>query len=115
MRASIVAATLALFWQPACAETMFVVCDNGLRCFKPPCPARDVVLLPLGKRLPRTDAALDRLTDAERKRVSDVGGTYYGSIVFGGEIDSGQGPPVTARRIIRDATKTEAALCRNRR
>jgi hypothetical protein len=115
MRAIVAAAILPLLWQPAGAETMFVVCDNGLRCFRPPCPARDVLLLPSRERLPRTDASLDRLSQAERKRVMDVSGTYDGSIVFGGDVNEEGNPRVIARRIVRNATKAEAALCRSRK
>lgn len=109
--------TLALFFLlslPGQAETLFVTCDNGIRCFRAPCPARDVLLLPSNRRLPGTGASLEQLTTAERKRVVDVSGAYYGTIVFAGEVDESRKPPVIARRIVREATKAEAALCRRR-
>nr|WP_047573687.1 hypothetical protein [Methylobacterium sp. ZNC0032] len=105
---------LCLLGQPVQAEDLFVTCDNGIRCFRAPCPARDVLLLPSNRRLPNREASLERLTVAERKRVADVSGSYYGTIVFAGEIDESRRPPVTATRIVRDATKAEAALCRKR-
>lgn len=114
MRIITAAALLFLLWQPAQAETLFVTCDNGIRCFRAPCPARDVLVLPSNKRLPGTEASLAQLTEAERKRVADVSGAYYGTIVFAGEIDERRKPPVIATRIVRNATKAEAALCRKR-
>ena len=112
----IVAATvlLGLHLQSVQAETLFVTCDNGIRCFRAPCPARDVLLLPSNRRLPGTEASLEQLTVAERKRGADVSGSYYGTIVFTGEIDESRKPPVIATRIVRNATKVEAALCRKR-
>lgn len=112
----IVAATVlfGLHLQSVQAETLFVTCDNGIRCFRAPCPARDVLLLPSNRRLPGTEASLEQLTVAERKRVADVSGSYYGTIVFAGEIDESRKPPVIATRIVRNATKVEAALCRKR-
>jgi len=114
MRIITASALCFLLWQPVQAETLFVACDNGLRCFRAPCPARDVLLLPSNRRLPRTEASLAQLTEAERKRVAEVSGSYYGTIVFAGEIDEGRKPPVIATRIVREATKAEAALCRKR-
>lgn len=109
-----IAATVLFFvlWQPARAETLFVTCDNGMRCFRAPCPARDVLLLPSNRRLPGTGASLEQLTGPERKRVAAISGTYYGTIVFAGEVHESRKPSVIARRIVRDATAAEAALCR---
>ena len=103
-----------LLWQPAQADILFVTCDNGIRCFRAPCPARDVLLLPSNRRLPGMEASLTQLTEAERKRVADVSGAYYGTIVFAGEIDESRKPAAIAMRIVREATKAEAALCRRR-
>ena len=112
----IIAATalFVLFWQPARAETLFVTCDNGIRCFRAPCPARDVLLLPSNRRLPGMTASLEQLTEPERKRVAAISGTYYGTIVFAGEVDESGKQPAIARRIVREATKAESALCRRR-
>lgn len=94
------------------AEDLFVSCDNGLRCVRAPCPSRDVVLLPSGKRYARTGPRLEGLSEADRKRLAADSGLYYGTIVMGGAID--QGPPVRviARRVVRATTASEARLCR---
>lgn len=114
MRIITAAVLFFLLSLPVRAETLFVTCDNDLRCFRAPCPARDVLLLPSNRRLSRTAASLAQLTDAERKRVAAISGSYYGTIVFAGEVDESRKPSVVATRIVREATKAEAALCRRR-
>lgn len=101
------------------AEVEFVTCDNGLRCFRPPCPARDSVLLPSGRRLARTAPDLSRLGEAQHKELvlgnTDHGSALYaGTMVLAGTLE--QGPPtrLVASRIVRSATKAETQLCRRR-
>lgn len=102
------------------AEVEFVTCDNGLRCFRPPCPSRDTVLLPSGRRLARTEPDLSRLTEAQRRQLllgsSGQGSALYeGTTVLAGSLE--EGPPIrlVASRIVRSATKAESQLCRRRR
>lgn len=96
------------------AEVSFVTCDNGLRCFRPPCPAQDVVLLPSGRRLARTGPDLAGLSSAERKRLLESDGLYYGTMVLAGTVEQGPATKVVARSIVRPATRAEADLCRRR-
>ena len=102
------------------AEVTFVTCDNGLRCFRPPCPSRDTVLLPSGRRLARTEPDLSRLTEAQRQQLlvgsAGRGSTLYeGTTVLAGTLDEGPSARVVASRIVRAATQAESALCRRRR
>lgn len=101
------------------AEVEFVTCDNGLRCFKAPCPARDTVLLPSGQRLARTTPDLSRLGEAQRKQLAlgntDHGSALYaGTMVLAGTLEEGPPARLVASRIVRAATKAESALCRRR-
>lgn len=94
-------------------EALFVTCDNGLRCIKAPCPARDVVALPSGKRYTRTGPKL-RLSAADGERLAAGDGLYSGTIVLGGAIEEGPPVVIVATRVVRPATAQEAALCRRR-
>ncbi|MGE7472854.1 hypothetical protein ACQKLX_25725 [Bosea sp. NPDC003192] len=101
------------------AEVEFVTCDNGLRCFKPPCPSRDSLLLPSGRRLARTAPDLSRLNEAQRQQLL-VGNTghgsalYAGTMVLAGTLEEGSSARLVASRIVRTATKAESDLCRRR-
>lgn len=101
------------------AEVEFVACDNGLRCFKAPCPSRDTVLLPSGRRLGRTAPDLSGFTQAQRQQLAlgntDRGSALYaGTIVLAGTLEEGPPARLVASRIVRPATKAESALCRRR-
>jgi hypothetical protein len=102
------------------AEVEFVTCDNGLRCFRPPCPSRDTVLLPSGRRLARTEPDLSRLTEAQRQQLlagrSGQGSALYeGTTVLAGALEEGPSARLVASGIVRPATKAESQLCRRRR
>lgn len=99
----------------AAEEVTFVTCDNGLRCIRAPCPARDVVLLPSGRRLARTEPDLSGLNPADRKRLAEGDGLYYGTVVLSGTIEGGSQTRVIARGIVRPATAAEASLCRRQK
>lgn len=101
------------------AEVEFVTCDNGLRCFKPPCPSRDSVLLPSGRRLARVEPNLSGLTQAQRQRLllgnTDRGSALYaGTMVLAGTLEEGAAVRLVADRIVRPATQAESQLCRRR-
>lgn len=101
------------------AEVEFVSCDNGLRCFRPPCPSRDTVLLPSGRRLARTEPNLSGLTQAQRQQLllgntSQGSALYAGTMVLAGTLEEGPPARLAASRIVRPATKAESQLCRRR-
>ena len=93
----------------AASETLFITCDNGLRCVRAPCPSRDTVLLPSGKRLAKVAPRLGNLTIEDQRRLQENDGLYHGNIVLGGEFENGE---IVAKRIVRDAKSEEINLCR---
>lgn len=97
------------------AEVTFITCDNGLRCFRPPCPSRDTVLLPSGRRLARIEPDLSALTEAQRRQLLDKSALYHGTVVLAGTLEETPAVRIAARSIVRTATKAEAELCRRRR
>jgi hypothetical protein len=97
---------------PAVAEALFVSCDNGRRCARAPCPSRDVVLLPSGKRYALTAPRLEDVSPADLRRLEQGHGLYEGTIVLGGIVEDGPPVRIVARRVVRAATAREAALCR---
>jgi hypothetical protein len=98
----------------ASAEDLFVVCDNGLRCVRMPCPARDVVALPSGTRYARTSPRFEGFSREDRERLARDDGLYDATIVLGGTIETEPPVSIVARRIVRPARPAEAALCRPR-
>ncbi|HEV2513453.1 hypothetical protein [Bosea sp. (in: a-proteobacteria)] len=121
MRASIIILLSVGLLAPTAqsAEVEFVTCDNGLRCFRPPCPSRDSVLLPSHRRLARTAPDLSRLGEAQHKQLL-LGNTgqgsalYAGTVVLAGTLEEGPPTRLVASRIVRPATKAESQLCRRR-
>ena len=104
------------------AESSYVYCDNGLRCFKAPCPSNSVLDLATGaiikgvsidpSGLPQADKAITDLSDA----------LYAGKIVVRGSIEhrtqtiTGKEynlPWLVATRIVRTA-KSERKHCSSR-
>ncbi|KFC63840.1 hypothetical protein FG93_05348 [Bosea sp. LC85] len=100
--------------RPAEAQVLFVVCDNGLRCVQAPCPSKDVVLVPSGRRYAKTDPDLSGLPAADAARRDLASGLYYGRLVLSGTVEDGPPVRITATKILRRATAHEAALCRRR-
>jgi hypothetical protein len=113
-RSLLAVAALAAATLPAGAQALFVTCDNGLRCVRAPCPSKDVVLVPSGKRFARTEPDLSGLppADAARRDLSD--GLYYGRLVLTGTVTEGPPVQILASKVLRRATAHEAALCRRR-
>lgn len=84
--AIMIAASILAMPAFAAAESVYVYCDNGLRCFKQPCPSNSALDLATGKiikgvsidtsGLPQQDQALD---------LSDK--LYAGKIVVRGSIE----------------------------
>ena len=84
---TIAAASLCALPSLAAESSSYVYCDNGLRCFKAPCPSNSALDLATGtiikgvsidsSGLPRQDKAITDLSDA----------LYAGKIVIRGSIE----------------------------
>ena len=104
----------------ATAESSYVYCDNGLRCFKAPCPSNSALDLATGtiikgvsidsSGLPQADKAITDLSDA----------LYAGKIVVRGSIEhrtqtiTGKDyslPWLVATGIVRTAKERERKHC----
>lgn len=104
----------------AAAESSYVYCDNGLRCFKAPCPSNSALDLATGtiikgvsidsSGLPQADKAITDLSDA----------LYAGKIVVRGSIEhrtqiiAGKEyslPWLVATGIVRTAKESERKHC----
>ena len=114
MRTILMAALAAGLSTAATAEDLFIVCDNGLRCVRMPCPHRDVVALPSGTRYPRNEPKFENIPRTEIERLMRDGALYEGTVVLGGTIDRGPPASIVARRVVRPATPAETAVCRPR-
>lgn len=105
------------------AESSYVYCDNGLRCFKAPCPSNSALDLATGtiikgvsidpSGLPQADKAITDLSDA----------LHAGKIVVKGSIEhrtqtiAGKEynlPWLVATRIVRTAKDSERKHCSSR-
>ncbi|GAU80550.1 hypothetical protein [Bosea sp. BIWAKO-01] len=112
--AGLVLLAAAAMPRPAAAQVQFVACDNGLRCVQAPCPSRDVVLVPSGRRYAKIDPDLSSLRPADAARRDLATGLYSGRLVLAGTVEDGPPVRITATKVIRRATAHEAALCRRR-
>lgn len=113
-RSLLAVAALAAATLPAGAQTLFVTCDNGLRCVRAPCPSKDVVLVPSGERYARTEPDLSGLPPEDSARRDLANGLYYGRLVLAGTVSEGPPVQIVASKVLRRATAREAALCRRR-
>ncbi|WP_457152527.1 hypothetical protein [Mesorhizobium sp. P5_C1] len=113
-------ASTAVLPSLAAAESSYVYCDNGLRCFKAPCPSNSALDLATGtiikgvsidsSGLPQADKAITDLSDA----------LYAGKIVVRGSIEhrtqtiTGKDyslPWLVATGIVRTAKESERKHC----
>ena len=113
-------ASTAVLPSLAAAESSYVYCDNGLRCFKAPCPSNSALDLATGtiikgvsidsSGLPQADKAITDLSDA----------LYAGKIVVRGSIEhrtqtiTGKEyslPWLVATGIVRTAKESERKHC----
>lgn len=116
----LVAASICASPSLAAAESSYVYCDNGLRCFKAPCPSNSALDLATGaiiegasidaSGLPQQDKAITDLSDA----------LHTGKIVVRGSIEQrtqtidGKNqdlPWLVATRILRAARDSERKHC----
>lgn len=71
----------------AAADRLYVVCDNGLRCFKAPCPSSTVRDLATGKTFKSISPVLDGLAEADRERISQTDALYFGRLALRGHVE----------------------------
>lgn len=114
MRLTSAAAVLFLLASPlAAAEGKYIVCDNGLRCFKAPCPSSTARDLATGQAFKGLYPDLSRLSEADQKRIRDMDALYFGRLVLTGRVERrGQDvPSITVTGIEREATEAERRHC----
>lgn len=102
----------------------FVVCDNGLSCVTEPCPndnVLDIANQNVTSGVIHVD--LSGLPPEELEQANQSQATYYGTLVFGGRIESrtieigGANhtlPHLLVTRIEREATANETKLCQSK-
>lgn len=108
------AALLFLLASPlAAAEGRYIVCDNGLRCFKAPCPSSTVRNLATGQAFKGNYPDISRLPDADQQRIRETDALYFGRLVLTGRVERrGQGfPALVVSGIERAATEAERRHC----
>ena len=107
----------------ATAESSYVYCDNGLRCFKAPCPSNSALDLATGTIIKGVSIDTSGLPQADKARpdLSDL--LFYGSIVIRGRIESRPDKAtdgiqiqkvIVAKAIERPATMKERNHCSSR-
>jgi hypothetical protein len=88
MRLKSAAAVLLLLASPlAAAEGRYIVCDNGLRCFKAPCPSSTVRDLATGQGVKGIYPDISRLPDADQQRIRETDALYFGRLVLTGRVE----------------------------
>ncbi|MER8695283.1 hypothetical protein NKI77_32100 [Mesorhizobium opportunistum] len=107
----------------AAGESSYVYCDNGLRCFKAPCPSNSALDLATGTIIKGGSIDASRLPQADKARADLSDLLFYGSIVVRGRIESRldkatDGMPmrkvIVAKAIERQATMKERNHCSSR-
>lgn len=69
------------------AEGRYVVCDNGLRCVKAPCPSSTARNLDSGEEFRGVSPDIGGLAEADRQRIRETDALYYGRLVLRGHIE----------------------------
>ena len=69
------------------AEGGYVVCDNGLRCVKAPCPSSNARNLDSGEEFRGVSPDIGGLAEADRQRIRETDALYYGRLVLRGHIE----------------------------
>ncbi len=93
----------------------FVVCDNGIRCFRAPCPSRSAVDLTTRKLTRGVDIDLSGVPENERRDEKGPlrSGLYYGTGVVDAElVQNDRRMRIVIARYLRPATPAERRLCR---
>lgn len=83
------AVSLPLLATPlAAADGRYVVCDNGLRCVKAPCPSSIVRNLASGEDIKGISPDIGGLPDADQQRIRDMDALYSGRLVLNGHVET---------------------------
>ncbi|WP_214473633.1 hypothetical protein [Mesorhizobium sp. dw_380] len=107
----------------AAAESSYVYCDNGLRCFKAPCPSNSALDLATGAVIKGVSIDTDGLPQADKAITDQSDVLYSGQIVVRGSIEhrtqtiAGKDyslPWLAATRIVRTAKDSERKHCSSR-
>ena len=87
LRALVVVA-FPLFASPlAAAEGRYVVCDNGLRCVKAPCPSSTARNVDSGEELRGVSPDVGGLAEVDQRRIRETDALYYGRLVLRGHVE----------------------------
>jgi hypothetical protein len=97
----------------AAAEGRYIVCDNGLRCFKAPCPSSTVRNLATGQAFKGLYPDISRLSEADQQRIRETDALYFGRLVLTGRVERGgqNAPSLTVTGIERAAMTAERRHC----
>ncbi|HEV7250770.1 MAG TPA: hypothetical protein VGN93_27655 [Shinella sp.] len=105
----------------AAADNLYVVCDNGLRCVKAPCPSSTMRNLETGAEFKGVGPDIAGLTDVDQQRIRDTDALYYGSLVLSGHAEDREQdiagkrqslPVLVITGIARETTAAERRHCR---
>ncbi|MER9330189.1 hypothetical protein [Mesorhizobium sp. M0488] len=117
---SVAAASICALPAFAAAESGYVYCDNGLRCFKAPCPSNSALDLATGQITKGVSIDAGRLPQADKAITDQSDVLYAGKIVVRGSIEhrtqtiTGKDynlPWLVATRIVRTAEDGERKHC----
>lgn len=104
------------------AAEPYVVCDNGLRCVRAPCPTKNVLDFASGAVVRVTGVDLARLEPPDRERMRRGSAADDGSHVLEGAVvdtivevggKAQPAPLFVVTRIVRAATDAERLQCRD--
>jgi hypothetical protein len=107
----------------AAAQSSYVYCDNGLRCFKAPCPSNSALDLATGTIIKGVSIDPSGLPQADKAIIDQSDVLYSGKIVVRGSIEhrtqtiTGKEysqPWLVATRIVRTARDSERKHCSSR-
>lgn len=83
------AALLSLASLPAiAAEQSYVVCDNGLRCIKAPCPSNSALEIATGKIVKGVSIHTSSLPEEDKAALDLSDKLYAGKVVVRGSIET---------------------------
>ncbi|GMB80571.1 hypothetical protein NN6n1_13530 [Shinella zoogloeoides] len=72
--------------QSVAREGAYVACDNGLRCFKAPCPSTTLRDLATGRLWKGTSPDIGGLSEGDQRRIRKADALYYGRLVLRGHV-----------------------------
>jgi hypothetical protein len=116
----VVASSICASPSLAATESSYVYCDNGLRCFKAPCPSNSALDLASGEIIKGVSIDPSGLPQADKAITDQSDALYAGKIVVRGSIEhrtqtiTGKEyslPWLVATRIVRTAKDSERKHC----